>query len=295
MRVFQRSKIIFFSLLATHVALANEVVIHSQNIELTRQKVMTEFMVQPDNVRAKLKENEVELRKFIDALYNELAFESEINKLDLKNDPKVAQKIEIAVRKVLIEEFVAQKKQAIKVPDMEPLALAEYDAHPEQFIEPESVKAKHILIKFDEHNKPEKLKFLESLKKRIETGESFAELAKRYSEDKGSAAKGGELDTFGRKQMVKPFEDAVFSLKKPGQLSDITETQFGLHLIQLDAYMPSRRKNFAEVKAELIAGMEQDYTKNELKTWREAIIDPKKATLNQAELDKIIADIKKLP
>jgi peptidyl-prolyl cis-trans isomerase D len=60
----------------------------------------------------------------------------------------------------------------------------------------------------------------------------FAELARARSQDPGSAAKGGDLDWFGRGAMVKPFEDAVFALEK-GQISDIVETEFGLHIIQL--------------------------------------------------------------
>lgn len=60
----------------------------------------------------------------------------------------------------------------------------------------------------------------------------FAELAKARSQDPGSAARGGDLDFFGRGAMVKPFEDAVFALQK-GQISDVVETEFGFHLIQL--------------------------------------------------------------
>ncbi|MEW6694250.1 MAG: SurA N-terminal domain-containing protein [Pseudomonadota bacterium] len=60
----------------------------------------------------------------------------------------------------------------------------------------------------------------------------FAELARQHSQDPGSAARGGDLDWFGRGAMVKPFEDAVFALQK-GQISDIVESEFGLHIIQL--------------------------------------------------------------
>ncbi len=292
MKIFFCLKVLCLSLLVSSLVLAEDVVIHSQNVDLTRQRILTEFAAQSQDVQDKLKENEMELKKFIDALYNEFAFEYELNKLNLKDNPKVAQKIQIAIRKVLIDEFVAQKKQSIVIPEMEPLALAEYEAHPEKFVDPEFVQAKHILIKFDGTNKADKLKLIESLKKRIEKGESFAELAKQYSEDKASAIKGGELGAFQRKQMVKPFEDGAFALKKPGQLSNIVETQFGFHLIQLDVYTPSKQQEFAVVKAELMAEMEQEYLKNEIRTWREAIIDPKKASLNQAELDKVIADIK---
>ncbi len=195
----------------------------------------------------------------------------------------------------MVEELIAKKKQSIKIPDMAPLAQAEYEAHPENYQSPEQVHARHILVSFDEKTKAEKLKFMQSLKKRAAKGEDFAELAKQYSEDKGSSVKGGDLGVFSKGQMVKPFEDAAFALQKPKQLSDIFESKFGWHLIQLEEKIPARIKPFAEVKAGMIASLEQDYMKNEMKAWRDAIIDPKKSTLNEPELEKVIQEIKKLP
>src|SRR5262249_13957520 len=59
----------------------------------------------------------------------------------------------------------------------------------------------------------------------------FAALSKKYSDDPGSGPKGGELGVFTRTQMVKPFSDAAFALK-PGDVSDIVETDFGFHVIK---------------------------------------------------------------
>lgn len=73
---------------------------------------------------------------------------------------------------------------------------------------------------------------LAELRERIVKGERFSMLAKLYSQDPGSAAKGGELGFFGRGEMVSEFETAAFALK-PGEVSDIIETQFGFHILQL--------------------------------------------------------------
>lgn len=73
---------------------------------------------------------------------------------------------------------------------------------------------------------------LAELRERILKGEKFSMLAKLYSQDPGSAAKGGELGFFGRGQMVGEFEAAAFALK-PGEVSPIIETQYGFHIIQL--------------------------------------------------------------
>jgi len=86
--------------------------------------------------------------------------------------------------------------------------------------------------------------------KQLRAGADFAEMAKKNSEDTGSAAKGGDLDWVTRGQMVAEFEKASFSLK-PGVISDPVKTQYGYHIIQVLAHEDARLKPFAEVKDDL--------------------------------------------
>ncbi len=102
------------------------------------------------------------------------------------------------------------------------------DAH----FEPDSVKAKHILIDARTIGVEKAIARADSIKKLVEGGKSFADLANFYSIDKNSAVKGGELGTFARGAMVPVFEDAVFSGKK-GDLKVVT-SQYGVHLIQIE-------------------------------------------------------------
>jgi peptidyl-prolyl cis-trans isomerase D len=99
--------------------------------------------------------------------------------------------------------------------------------------EPDSVKARHILINPATAGGVDKARAkADSLENLIKGGKSFADLAKMYSEDKGSAEKGGELGTFARGAMVPVFEDAAFSGAK-GEYKIVT-SQFGVHLIQIE-------------------------------------------------------------
>jgi peptidyl-prolyl cis-trans isomerase D len=98
--------------------------------------------------------------------------------------------------------------------------------------EPDSVKARHILLDYKVIGLPKALKEADSLKKLIEGGKTFAEIANLFSVDKNSAVKGGDLGTFGRGAMIPVFEDAVFSGKK-GEYKIVT-SQFGVHLIQIE-------------------------------------------------------------
>lgn len=274
---------------------ADDVVIHNEVFDLTAKQVLTELQAQPQELQKKLKANEDAFRKFVDAIYNESIYAIEADKQKLQADPLVQDKIAIATRKVLVEELGERKLRSIHVPEMEPLALADYQAHPENFMNKETVRARHILLRFDDSNKAEKKQLLQTLAQRVAAGEDFAALAKQFSSDKGSAEKGGDLGEFGKGQMVPEFEQAAFALTKPKQLSEIVETKFGWHLIQLTEHKPSQAKPFAEVKAQLIGELEQEYIKNEMKSWRLAMIDPAKAKLNEAELVKLINDVKKLP
>ncbi|HEY8928254.1 MAG TPA: SurA N-terminal domain-containing protein [Mucilaginibacter sp.] len=99
-------------------------------------------------------------------------------------------------------------------------------------VEPDSVKARHILIDDKTIGVEKAIAEADSLKKLIQGGKSFAELANTFSIDKNSAVKGGDLGTFARNTMVPAFEDAVFKAQK-GQLL-VVPTQFGVHLIEVE-------------------------------------------------------------
>jgi peptidyl-prolyl cis-trans isomerase D len=93
---------------------------------------------------------------------------------------------------------------------------------------------------------------IEGLLKQARGGANFAELAKKYSEDPGSASKGGEYDGVVHGQMVPEFDKAAFALK-PGEISEPVKSQFGYHIIQLISHEEPRLKPFEEVKPQLAA------------------------------------------
>ncbi|RZL28334.1 MAG: peptidyl-prolyl cis-trans isomerase, partial [Rubrivivax sp.] len=130
-----------------------------------------------------------------------------------------------------------------------------YDENATRYGVPEERRASHILIKAErsapaEERAKAKAKAEELLAQVRKNPASFAEVARRNSQDEGSAVNGGDLDFFGRGAMVKEFDAAVYAMK-PGEISNIVETDFGFHIIQLTGARGGEKKSFESVRAEV--------------------------------------------
>ncbi|HYW57978.1 MAG TPA: SurA N-terminal domain-containing protein [Polaromonas sp.] len=159
----------------------------------------------------------------------------------------------------------------------------------------EERRASHILIDApaaapaaDRQKAKEKAEQLLSAVKK--TPASFADVARKNSQDAGSAASGGDLDFFVRDAMVKPFADAVFSMKK-GDTSEIVETEFGYHIIKLTDIKVPKQKTFEEAKPALEAELRQQLAQKKFAETAEAFSN---AVYEQADSLRPIADRLKL-
>jgi peptidyl-prolyl cis-trans isomerase D len=167
-----------------------------------------------------------------------------------------------------------------------------YEINKENYRMPERVHARHILLTTTDRPKEEipKIKTrAEDLLKQLKQGADFAELAKKDSQDPGSAAKGGDLDWVVRGQTVKPFEDAAFSLK-PRELSGIITTDYGFHIVQVLEKQEARLRPFAEVQPELAGELKKRAVYDAMQSRS----DQAKAALTRdpAAAEKIAAELK---
>lgn len=130
-----------------------------------------------------------------------------------------------------------------------------YQQNITQFNLPEKRQARHILVRTSATDSAEiienKRKQAESILEMVRKNMDFATLAKEYSED-GSAVNGGDLGYFSRGQMVKPFEDAAFALSV-GEVSDVIRSEFGFHVIKLEAVQPARIVPLEDARPEIEA------------------------------------------
>ncbi len=166
----------------------------------------------------------------------------------------------LAIEKYVEQEF--GKKAKVTEED----ARKFYDSHPDEFSQPEQVRASHILIKVapdaDKVKKEKALKKIKEVQQKAKKGEDFSELAKKYSEGP-SAARGGDLGFFPRGKMVKAFEEAAFSLEK-GEISDIVETPFGYHVIKVTDKKKQGKISFEKIKDRLIEYLKDQKVRQEV-------------------------------
>ena len=187
-----------------------------------------------------------------------------------KSDYKVTEKRK--VKYALINTQALRDKQQISAQDVE----QHYKENQQQFSTPEQVRASHILFKLEGKDEAAVRKQAEAVLARAKVGEDFGKLANQYTDEEVGKTRGGDLDFFGRGQMAKEFEEAAFALK-PGQISDIVKTQFGLHIIKTTDHKPAATRPLEEVKAQI---------EDQLK-WERAQNDAQRLA---EELDKQIDD-----
>lgn len=141
-----------------------------------------------------------------------------------------------------------------------------YQDNPQQFAQPEQIRASHIVFKLESNATPEVKKAAhekaERALARLKAGEDFATVAKEVSEGP-SAPQGGDLGYFSPGQMVPEFEKAAFSLKV-GEISDIVESPYGYHIIKVTDKKPAGQIPLADVKDKLKSYMEQVRTRDEV-------------------------------
>ena len=181
-----------------------------------------------------------------------------------------------------------------------------YEQNAARYTAAEERRASHILIKADKDapaadKAKAKARAQALLDEARKNPKAFAELARKNSQDTGSAVQGGDLDFFGRGAMVKPFEDAVFAMKE-GEISNVVESDFGYHVIQLTATRGGQKKPFEELRAEIEAEVRKAAAQKRYAEAAEQFTntvyeqaDSLQPVIDKWKLDKQTASVKRTP
>lgn len=186
-------------------------------------------------------------KAFLEQLVNQLLFLEQAKTLKLAERPEVAARIEDAVARVLVNEYIRLEiASALKVSEAE--IKSYWKSNPEQFKVPAEVRARHILVAVsDKVGEAQARARAEEILARIKAKESFETLASEFSDDASTKARGGDLGFFTAGKMAPEFEKAAFALK-PGAVSAPVKTAFGYHLIKVEERREASVRPLASVR-----------------------------------------------
>ncbi len=224
---------------------ASSVVPRAVNEQVRRlaqeQRQVREMRFSPQDYRAKVMITDAQIKSYYDA-----------NASDFQRPESV--KAEYVV--LSVDDIAGQ------APITEADARAYYQQNQSRFGQEEQRRASHILLTAgaggSAADKPGARKKADELLARLRANPNdFDKLARENSKDPGSATNGGDLGWFGRNMMVKPFEDAAFSMQE-GQTSDIVESDFGFHIIRVTGIRASQVKPFQDVRTEIETALKRE-------------------------------------
>src|SRR5579862_2026424 len=214
--------------------------IHDQFIKQNSKVKFDYAVLKEDDIKKGLHPSDAELKAYYES-----------HKASYANSVPEKRKVKYAV----IDNAKVESGIQITQADLQ----AYYDQHRDQYRVPEQVKVSHILIKtplagadgkVDDKGVAEAQHRAEDLLKQLKSGAKFEDLAKKYSEDPGSAKQGGSLGWIGRGQTVPEFEKVAFSLPK-GQISELVKSSYGFHIIRVDDRQDAHMKSLDEVKGDI--------------------------------------------
>ncbi len=218
---------------------------------VTLSDLQSELQRAPEATRQAVLSRPESVQQLMSNLLVRRVLAAEAERDGLGADPVIAAALTIARDRVLSDARLVRidVQNAPSEAAMEAYARNYYQVNTDKFQRPAQTRARHILLA---NTGADALTKAKDLLAQLRAGASFEELAKTNSIDPGSAVNGGDLGLFAAGRMVRPFDDAVNALAKPGDLSEPVESQFGLHIIKLEERREKGRQSFDEVRAQLM-------------------------------------------
>jgi len=286
---------ILISLLTTAMVQANDqtgtdqpMLLGAGDVIVTMQDLQQRLSLLPEAERAKVLAGSNSIKDFLRRIYQNKHMAMAAEQLKLNDDPLVQAQLAVERQRILAEALREHTRKQIEPPDFAALTREYYAVRRDEFRLPEQFKAAHLLKKVQcECERDKQRQAIESLLARLQAGEDFATLAKAESDDVGSAANGGDLGRWLKRQdLVAPFADAVAKLET-GQLSGVVETSFGFHVIKKLDEQPARSPSFEEVRESLEQRLRQNYVQEQLVKRSGNYLPPADAKFNESALESL--------
>lgn len=241
------------------------VLLSSEGIIVTGTDLQQELLLLTETEQAQALATSDDLKKLLRQIYLHKRLTAEAERLKLDQTPLVQARLKAERQRVLSEALRQHLQEQMPPPDFAALAREHYAVRRDELQTPEQFRFAYILKKAgcDCERDPQRQR-LEALRARLQAGEDFATLAKAESEDVSSAAQGGDLDRWiKREELIQPIADALATLET-GQISEVVPTNEGLYLIKKLDYQAARPQTFEEAQPSLEQRLRQSYVQDRL-------------------------------
>ncbi|MFQ6103994.1 MAG: peptidyl-prolyl cis-trans isomerase [Candidatus Glassbacteria bacterium] len=253
----------------------NVAVVHGQPVTVMELEDAIERL--PAVYRARYSSQEGK-REFLDKMIKDRIVEIYAREAGFTDDPMYLNRMHDAKMKILNEKFfLTEVREKVDVSEEE--IIEYYESHKEEYVKPEEVKVRHILVETE--------KEAQEILKELGEGKSFEDLAQDFSIDMRTNDKGGDLGFISRGRTVKEIEEVAFSLG-PGEISDVVKSRFGYHIVKVEARRPESIRSLDEMRELVISEVRR--IKEEERS-REVMSELKKKYNVRIFEDKIGGDI----
>lgn len=249
----------FFSGVSSAVEIDPVLVTRDSMTPLTRSDYEAALAVIPREKRAQMSPSVKQVMAFLENVMVFRVLADEAREQEMDKDLVIQKEMRLAVDRVLGLKRLEAMEASLKKPDFTAAAKEQYEIKKDKFTIPETVSVAHILIKAGERSDMDAKKRAEEVWKKASAGSDFTALVEEYSDDPSKKDNKGAFPVVERGKMVKPFEDAAFAMKIPGEITPPVKTQFGYHVIRLVEKRPVQIKPFDEVKESIIRDLESTF------------------------------------
>ena len=223
------------------------------DVVLTHGELYGAISRMPPEIQLRFVRDGAKVDNLIGSLLRTKLIASDAKKSGFDQEMLVSNRMQLAAETELAEAWVANLILTAEDGDYEALAKEYYLAHPDDFQSQKMVDASHILIKSDTRNDKEALEIAGSIREDLRQDPSqFDAFIVEFSEDPAKDSNGGRYPGIQRGQMVKPFEDAVFSMEQHGEISEPVETAYGYHIIRINRVIPAQLVPYDSIKQQLM-------------------------------------------
>lgn len=263
-----------------------DVLVSRKDMVLTKQDFEAALAVIPKAKRAQMSPSVKQAMIFLEALMVHRVLADEARALGIDKDPVTQKEVQQAVDRILSQKRLELLESSAKKPDFSAVAKERYEVKKSEYSNPETIRVSHVLVGLVGRTEQDALRLIQEVHQKAAVGENFESLVKTYSDDPSKESNKGDLGFFDRKaKLVKPFLEAAFALGKPGEISPVVKTEYGYHIIRMNEKIPATPKPFDEIKAQIIAQLEEQYINDIRAAYISTIKNDKSIVVHEAAIE----------